>query len=353
MKTKILFILKNREQTYDEKSGSSPYSYGLSTGLKNSVEFVAHMLNKNNIEAKVVIAIDNNCIDRLVKEYKPTIVIIEAFWVVPEKFDILTKLHPTVKWIVRNHSEIPFLSTEGSAMGWLIDYVKREKVFIATNSHDSYNDISAILEAAYGYDVAQDKLLYLPNYYKIKTEFSPRLPIEDVIDVGCFCAIRPLKNQVIQAVAAIEYAQKYSLGLRFHINAARIEGGNPVLKTLRSLFNGINSDQFQLIEHPWLNHDDFLQLVAQMDIGLQVTFTETFNIVTADFVASGVPIIVSKEIKWMPEAFHASSTDSHDIVRAMEDTLNGWFSLEKNLLALDALHKYNNDSEIVWVRDFG
>lgn len=122
---KILFILKQRQMTYDEHCNASQYSYGLSTGLKNSVTFVVNMLNRAGIESKLETAVDNNCIDRMVKAYKPTHVVIEAYWVVPEKFDILQKLHPKVKWIIRNHSEMPFLSNEGSAIGWTLEYVKR------------------------------------------------------------------------------------------------------------------------------------------------------------------------------------------------------------------------------------
>ena len=108
---KILFILKHRENPYN--SGSSDnYSYSsslLSSGLYNSANFVCEMLNDSGVEAIMEHAIDNNCIDRLVTKHKPTHVIIEAYWVVPEKLNILTQLHPQVKWIIRNHSELPFL----------------------------------------------------------------------------------------------------------------------------------------------------------------------------------------------------------------------------------------------------
>ena len=91
---KVLFILKKR------KSSHSNYSV-VSSGLFNSANFVSDMLNKNGIESHLVEVIDNNCIDREVTQYKPTHVIIEALWVVPSKFEVLTKLHPNVEWIIR------------------------------------------------------------------------------------------------------------------------------------------------------------------------------------------------------------------------------------------------------------
>jgi hypothetical protein len=36
-----------------------------------------------------------------------------------------------------------------------------------------------------------------------------------------------------------------------------------------------------------------------MDIGLQVSLSETYNIVTADFISQNVPIITSEEIKFV------------------------------------------------------
>jgi len=361
-KSKLLFILKKRQQTYDETDNlnddpnkkCNPYFNGISTGLKNSVKFVVQMLNASGIEAVMEIAIDNNCIDRLVTKHKPTHVIIEAFWVVPSKFDVLAKLHPKVKWIIRNHSELPFLSTEGSATGWMIEYVTKPNTYMAVNSPKSYEDVLDILSATYGEEFAREKLLYLPNYYFNKVSFSKRKNIDYSIDVGCFGAFRPYKNQMVQAVAAVEFAKERGIRLRYHINTARVEGhANPILKSVRSYFKTLDHNMYKLVEHGWLEHDDFLELVAKMDIGLQVSFSETFNIVTADFVASGVPVVVSDEIFWMPEQFMANPTDVSNIVHVMNKTLSCFHFWRKDKKSLKALEHYNEDSYKVWHYYFG
>ena len=95
---------------------------------------MADMLVASGIPAKVVVVVDNNDIDREVAAYKPTHVIIEALWVVPEKFEVLSKLHPGVKWIVRYHSEVAFLASEGIAMKWTQGYLAQNNVFIGINS---------------------------------------------------------------------------------------------------------------------------------------------------------------------------------------------------------------------------
>jgi hypothetical protein len=361
---KLLFILKKREMTYEEdkvlnnvtpENPNCPYfKYCMSSGLRNSASFVVEMLNENGIEAKLVEVVDNNCIDREVTEYRPTHVIIEAFWVVPEKFGVLSKLHPKVQWIIRNHSELPFLANEGIAIDWSLEYLKYKNVSIAPNSYKTYLDTVEMVAATYSPLQAELRIMYLPNYYKIKKPIRRDFKKSDTLNIGCFGAVRPLKNHLLQAVAAVEYARKYSKKLKFHINVARIEdNGNNPLKNIRSFFKHLPSNQYELVEHGWLEHDDFLKLVTKMDIGLQASFTESFNIVSADFVSQGVPIVVSEEIEWIPSQFYAKHTRGKDIVETMEKVLFGFHFWHKAWFALRGLYKYNRKSVKIWTETFG
>jgi hypothetical protein len=347
---RLLFILKKRDITADEKSQA--YSaYGVSSGLKNSASFVVDMLNDSGIKSYIVEVADNNAIDREVSLHKPTHVIIEAYWVVPEKFDVLQRLYPRVKWIVRNHSEIPFLANEGNAIDWTLKYIEYKNVYVAPNSERTYKDTQSIVKTKLGKRAA-DKVIYLPNYYRVAEQKTKKYNVKDTINVGCFGAIRPFKNHLVQAMAAIQYAQKHNLKLRFHINVARIENsGNNVLKNLRALFAHLSND-YELIEHGWLDHNQFLDLVDQMDIGLQVSFTESFNIVSADFVSRGVPVIVSREIDWIPRHFWANPTDVNDIISTMESVLFGYNLMKKSTIAMISLNAHNNKAKSCWKCNF-
>ena len=68
MKPRILFILKRRED-YSAKLHSE---IGLSTGLYNSAKFVSDMLVESGVDSAVSVAVDSNCIDRIVTEHRPT-----------------------------------------------------------------------------------------------------------------------------------------------------------------------------------------------------------------------------------------------------------------------------------------
>jgi hypothetical protein len=96
-------------------------------------------------DCRFVQVTDNNDIDREVTEYKPTHVIIEALWVIPEKFHVLRKLHPSVTWIARVHSELPFLANEGVAIDWMCNYVQHDKVIVSGNSTHAAHDLWGII----------------------------------------------------------------------------------------------------------------------------------------------------------------------------------------------------------------
>jgi hypothetical protein len=302
---KILFILKRREGYGEDCAGN------LSTGLLNSSTFVHDMLVRSGVQSKLVVVTDNNDIDREVHQYQPTHVIIEALWVVPEKFSVLRKLHPNVRWIVRLHSNLPFLANEGIAMDWISRYVEQDSVYVAVNSLSLLADLKALQ-----WPEDARKIIYLPNYYPdFYTRSVGKKKRERVIDIGCFGAIRPLKNHLQQAVAAIRFADSMQARLRFHINAARVEQkGESVVRNLDALFFNAGHE---LVKHDWLEHDAFLDLISSMDLCMQVSFSETFNIVAADSVRCGIPTIVSKEIPWA-RAGLADPTDTDCIIKALK-----------------------------------
>lgn len=341
--TKILFINKARHEYWND---SCQITNNKSSGLYNSVRFIVDMLNKHDVSAEMEEAIDNNCIDRLVTKHKPDCVIIEALWVVPEKFDILQELHPKVKWIVRLHSEIPFISTEGIAFEWMSKYLERD-ICIGVNSKRFYHDMKKLYN---------DCIMYLPNYYDINMYDNHLVNAPThittnatTINVGCFGAIRPLKNQLIQAIAAIEYANNKKKQLVFHINGGRIEdNASSTLKNIRALFATLPHHKLQ--EHTWMAHDEFVHILRQMDLLMQVSLSETYNIVAADAVSVNVPVVASHEISFIADPFRADATSTVDIVDKISNAicyprLNTMWN--KYLLKNDS-----KTSKKIWLKEF-
>lgn len=303
---RILFILKKNNcygfSTYTKKS----------SGLFNSVHFVVEELNKKGFDASLVEVVDNNDIDREVTRFKPDIVIIEALWVVPEKFKVLKKLHPRVKWFVHLHSHIPFLALEGIAIKWLEQYV-HEKVGIIANSQEAFEALDIVLS----HKGHNKHLFYLPNVYVRKQKDVVQEKDVPYINVACFGAIRPMKNHLMQAIAAIEFARQRDKALHFQINFSRVEtGGAPVLANLRELFRKTNGTT--LIELPWMEpHDLIHYLHKHVDVGMQVSLSETFNVVTADYVTAGLPVVVSDEVPWVSRFSTAKADSVESIVNKL------------------------------------
>ncbi len=307
---RILFIIKKR---------LSYGSYGVSFGLVNSAKFVADHLDRlSGVEAKVVEVLDNNAINREVSLYKPTHVIVEAIWVVPEKFQVLMSLHPLVKWIVRIHSKPAFIANEGIAFKWIPEYAKLSKQYPKRFELSVNNaEFARHLRGLYGVRVT-----YSPNMYSNTWRDNYRWSIPGIINIGCFGAIRPLKNHLTQAIAAIAFAKSINKILYFHINADRVEQrGDEALKNLRNLFK--SQKNAYLVEHPWMPHKKFLEVASRMDIGMQVSLSETYNIVAADFVSLGIPVLVCPDIVFVPSTYYADPT-SIDSIRTGLHRLYAW-----------------------------
>lgn len=297
------------------------------------------MLNEAGVMAKVVEVDDNNSIDREMRIANPTHAIVEALWVVPSKFAVLQKLYPNVKWIVRIHSEVPFLANEGIAMEWLSEYVKYKNVYISFNSKRTNREMTDYIMGKYGPFLAE-KVVYLPNYYDLEgarqdckdpANYHTGCPCghsECVLKnewpnfglhIGCFGAIRPMKNHLLQAVASMRLGDLLGKKVYFHVNTKRLENrGEPVLKNLRNLFKGT---EHVLVEHGWMERDNFLAVARRMHLGMQVSFSETFNIVAADMISQDVPVVVSNEIEFVAPVFKASKTSSMSMMLSMLFTL--------------------------------
>lgn len=331
---KILFVIK--ERVHDSQ-------YGITSGLYNSANFVVDFLQKNGVETKLISVLDGNSIDKEVTKFNPDIVVLEALWVTPAKLQELIniKRHSKRRWVIRIHSKAPFLANEGLATAWIRDYtrINSSRIFLAPNTSELTNQLKTVFP--------KGRFITLPNLYQLTNIKFNKKEKSNIIDVGCFGAIRPMKNQYQQAIAAIDLANKRGLKLRFHINGTRVEqNGLNVLKNIRLLFK----DKHELIEHGWMTHSDFLKVISQMDIGTQVSFSESFNIVSADFVQSGVPIVVSDDIEWMPRLLRVSPTESEKISLKMGFA----YDLGKILAPLQKIYLkwYEFKAELIWINHF-
>jgi hypothetical protein len=325
---KILFLVRTNSEYGSDIIPSK-------AGLRNSARFVVDAVNKfPHTQAVLEFCRDGNEIDKWLHRFRPDICIIEAIWVSPDKLRELVSLHTHIRFVVRIHSRIPFLAMEGNSIAWVKEYVK---FIVVSFNHD---------QTSYDFQELGIPNIYLPNIYPV-TEFNGCEPYKrkHLYKIGCFGAIRPFKNQLSQAVAAILWAEKRKAVVHFYVNSSRVEQrGESVVKSLRALFEGT---RHKLVEIGWLEHSEFVKLIADMDACMQVSFTETFNIVTADCVASHVPVVVSNAINWL-HCRKADQNSESNMAEVLEYTMQHRAeSVEDNIHDIAA---YNHHAILKWFR---
>jgi hypothetical protein len=73
--------------------------------------------------------------------------------------------------------------------------------------------------------------------------------------------------------------------------------------------------------------------------------TESFNVVTADGIAAGVPSVVSEAIDWAPKRWQANADDAGDVARVAEYLLKNPHAVDDGR---DALRDYVSSALVRW-----
>ena len=312
------------------------------SGLMVSAQVLTDYLNSIGYKANYISIPDADFLDPVIKQYNPKIVILEALWIKTEKLSQLCKSNPQLKAIVfRVHSDIPYFAIEpyGFETCFNIQNIQTSgtpKLYVAANCENFHKTINSIANIEY---------LYLPNIHDSIFKHNPK-QLTDEIHVGLYGSIRLLKNHLFQAMAACHAAKRLNKRAVIHINNNVNDAGSAVLQNLRNVFN--SNGYHKLIDDGWMDRDTFKSVIRGLDIGMQLSFTESFNIVAADFVSNGVPILGSDTIYWMPDYYKTSTTQ---IKQVSDKFIELYHKRNDKMMLGDAfeyLVKYNNSAKAVW-----
>lgn len=336
MKPKILICYKNTKVI-----DPNACHIGMGVTSINNRKF----LYLNNIEANVISVIDGYDLRNLLnqKEYRDvTHVVISAPFFDTGFLKQLCYSFPTIKFTITFHSNSGFLGLDKWAMGMLGELIEVEKILpnfkISVNSEKFAKTVNEIFKM---------KILVLPNLYpfNLQNQYKPRKSMLNVFKIGCFSAIRSLKNIPTAAFAAAIYSQQKNIPVEFHIVVGRNEDpqADKIIQGIENLFKHIPN--IKLIKNEWRESEDFHDLVKDMNILFMPSFTESFNNVTADAISNGVPVIVSSAIDWLPTKFVANSDDAYDIVKVADNILRDSCAVADGMIALE---EHNNKSLKIW-----
>jgi hypothetical protein len=268
-------------------------------------------------------------------------VIISAPWIPSPDLQALANDFTDTHFSVNCHSNVGFLQADRNGVKLVREMMELESgsanIHLAGNSRRFCDWIRFAFSAP---------CAYLPNLYYLHNEPlpMPRPFPGGTLKIGVFGATRPLKNMMSAAGAALEIARSLRSPLELWVSAGRTEGGGEVVlgavKEMLSNLPGIN-----LVLNGWQTWPSFRRTVGTMHLLLQPSYTESFNMVTADGVAEGVPSVVSNAIDWAPNDWKADVDDALDIARVGRRLLYDPVAASDGRRALisyvdDGLHSY-------------
>lgn len=243
----------------------------------------------------------------------PTHVVIEAIWLDIPTLKTLLAAYPNTKFVVRCHSQVGFLQVEPPAVKTLRDMLVLQtqvpNFVVCTNNRR----LQQFLNHAY-----LAHTLFLPNLYELEHTHK-HTPEPGVLRIASFGALRLLKNHMSAAGAALlvarhlHYDTEGRMEFWLSVNRPENAGGEGILTAIRNLYAGL--PWATLVEQPWEDWPKFKKTMRKIDLYMQMSFTETFNITVADAIVSGIPAVVSDAIDWAPDHWIAHADDTHDIAR--------------------------------------
>lgn len=264
-----------------------------------------------------------------------THVVISAPWLSPQDISGLLSKHPGVEFSVIVHSNVGFLQADANGVHLIRQYIDLEQgnlnFRIAANSKKGVR----WLRSAY-----QCPCLYLPNLYFLDYSQNSRRPLwtGGTLYLGAFGAQRPLKNLMTAAGAALEIANALKADTELWISSGRAEGGGgTVIAAMKEMLSGLRN--IKLVEAGWASWPQFRDIVRKMHLLISASYTESFNMVTADGMAEGVPSVTSDAIDWVPSYWQAPCDDTGEIARVGRQLLTDPNAAHDGLVALEQHNK--------------
>jgi hypothetical protein len=266
--------------------------------------------------------------NRLSTNSNVTHVVVSAPWIQTPELAQLCADFPEVRFAINCHSNLGFLQADPSAMRLVREGLELGRCNWNFQIAANCERLGRWVESVY-----RSPCLRLPNMYHLENSHAPRAPYEGgTLRIGAFGATRALKNLMTAAGGAVEIANARRADLEFWISSGRSEGAGPVLEAVRQMVQGL--PHVKLVENAWQTWPQFRQTVRHMHLLLQPSYTESFNVVTADGVAEGVPSVVSDAIDWAPADWKAKVDDAGDIARTGLKLLKDRRAAKRGLAAL-------------------
>ncbi len=243
-----------------------------------------------------------------------THVVISAPWLSVYDLINLIENFKNTQFVILSHSNVGFLQADPEGVMLLRQYHELAETHRNLKVGGNSEKFVKWMQEAYGHDS-----ILLPNLYPLPDNpKDKRWDGKSPLKIGAFGAVRPYKNFMTAAGAAIVIHRFLNVPVELHMSTGGEGGTTEAIEQMCANVHGVT-----LIKHEWQFWDKFIQLVSKMDLLLQVSYTESFNLITADGIAVGVPSVVSTAIEWAPQTWKADSDNVIDVARVGLRLLRG------------------------------
>ncbi len=329
----------------------TPYNYAGHYGVSHSG---LHISSLNTTKVLVNAGLDALMfpitgaaqLDALIQQYKPTHVVTCAFWLQVATLQGLLTKYPYITFAVNCHSNVAFLQAEPRGITMARNLLDLEQSNV--NFHVSGNSMEFVSAVRAAWEAPS---AYLPNLYYLDADIARQNRPKwsgGTLRIGAFGALRPLKNPTVSAMAALGIASNLGTNLAFYVNVGRHDGwGIQTLKAVEAIMANLpNATLYQI---PWQDWPSHRRLVRSMHLMLQPSFSESFNLVTADGAAEGIASVVTDAIEWAPQ-WWKSSPETTDVIRTGLQLLN---DSNTGRDGIHALQRNNVTGVAAWKRYLG
>ena len=267
-----------------------------------------------------------------------THVVISAPWLSVYDMKCLLENFSDIKFVILSHSNVGFLQADPTGVELLRKYAELSRTYKNIKVGGNCAQFVEWFKAAY-----TEECVLLPNLYpveRVKSKVWEGGPLK----IGAFGAIRAEKNFMTAAAAAMVIHTQLGVPVEFHMSTGGEGCKSVTLPAIEQMFEGVEG--VKLIRHDWAYWDTFVKLVGSMDLLIQVSYTESFNMVTADGISQGVPSVVSPVIRWAPDHWKANPDDAVDVAKVgMNLLLNNQYTYGSR-----ALQAHNANGFLHWAR---
>lgn len=269
--------------------------------------------------------------ERMLKRVKPRVVLMRAL-IVDEYFaEILAVRFPHITFVHVHHSSFAFGTTEP------VSFFRASRIIHLTPKYDNiiyaHPNEREIIAFRRIYRGQRFQIIWLPNVVQFSDLQKRQYDIRRT-NVYLACVWRPLKNMMGQIFAVAAASRKKPI--RFYLSIPEV-GVSGVIKELLDTANAIPDFAVNIVD--WkVDLIDYLGWMAHnVDVAMQVSFTESFNYVAWEAMELGIPTVTSHAIEFGVPGLIANADSIEEMSNCIITAINhyGAFSAQAKSVARD------------------